>query len=374
MAHAYTPGLKVSGRVVLLKRRTLPIPGEILVRPGDRVSSDAVVARAFLPGKVHTVNVVNQLSIQPGEIQEFMLKREKDAVRKDEPIAENRPLLKFMRTTLRSSVDGTVESVSAVTGQVLLREPPRPLEVKAYVDGTVVETVGTEGVVVETCGAFAQGIFGLGGETTGPIALAVERPDQDLSPDLLGPQHRGKVVVGGAYAPSEAFRLAREVGLSALVVGGIDDRDLRSLLGYDLGVAITGAETIGFTLILTEGFGRIPMARRTFDLLRANLGRKACVSGATQIRAGEMRPEIIIPEGPGAPPIAAGVASREGLQAGDPIRIIREPYFGRIGVVGELNPEPVRIETEAKVRVLTVRFDDGETVVVPRANVEILET
>ena len=93
---------------------------------------------------------------------------------------------------------------------------------------------------------------------------------------------------------------AKEMGVAGLVVGGIHDKDLRALLGYDLGVAITGTEQVGFTLILTEGFGTIPMAAKTFSLLSAHAGQQASISGATQIRAGVIRPEIIIPKGAGA--------------------------------------------------------------------------
>ena len=72
--------------------------------------------------------------------------------------------------------------MSAVTGQLILREPPIPVEVDAYVDGTVVEVMPDEGVVVETPGAFIQGIFGVGGETYGAIVLAVSGPDDEPRP------------------------------------------------------------------------------------------------------------------------------------------------------------------------------------------------
>ena len=32
------------------------------------------------------------------------------------------------------------------------------------------------------------------------------------------------------------------------------------MLGYDLGVAITGSERIGLTVVITEGFGEIAMS------------------------------------------------------------------------------------------------------------------
>jgi len=149
---------------------------------------------------------------------------------------------------------------------------------------------------------------------------------------------------------------------------------LRQLLGRDLGVAITGSEDLGFTLVLTEGFGRIRMAERTWTLLGAQQGRMASVSGATQMRAGVMRPEILIP-GAGAVAEAAESGRGAGLEVGWLLRVIREPNFGRIGRVLEVPSELRELDTEARVRVLVVEFsDDGARTVVPRANVELIES
>ena len=55
------------------------------------------------------------------------------------------------------------------------------------------------------------------------------------------------------------------------------------------------------------------------------------------------------------------------------IRIIREPYFGAIGKVLSLPVELQKLEQESSVRVLEAELEDGRTVTVPRANVEIIE-
>ena len=377
MGHTYTPGLTVTPRTIISKKRILPLSGTVLVKANDTVTSSTVVARAELPGKVYVVNLVNQLGILPEDLPDYMIKREGEKVEKGDILAETRPLIKWFKTDVRSPITGTVETVSTATGQVILREPPRPVELFAYLDGTVVETFLGQGVRVETPCAFIQGIFGIGGETWGEVVLAASSPDEDLSESMLTPHHAGKVVVGGAFAGAEVLARARAVGVKAIVVGGMHDKDLRALLGYDLGVAITGTESVGFTLVLTEGFGRIPMAGKTFELLKKLGGRKACVSGATQIRAGVMRPEIIVPLAPGerVEGIEAGQVgeARGGVKVGDPVRVIREPFFGHIGQVAGLPPDLTVIPTESHVRVMEVMFPDGTRAVVPRANIEVIE-
>jgi hypothetical protein len=372
MAHSYTPGLTVADHTVVRRRRLLPLPGTLLAKVGDRVRSDQAVARAELPGKVYPVNLANQLSIAPDEIKDYLVKKEGDAVQKDEILAENKPLIKWFKTEIRAPVSGTIESLSEITGQVLLREPPRVLNVLAYIDGTVVETIPRQGVVIESACSLVQGIFGIGGEVWGELLLAVASPDEPLGPGHLKPEMKGKIVVGGSFLPAATLTKAKELGVAGLVVGGIHDKDLRALLGYDLGVAITGTEQVGFTLILTEGFGTIPMAAKTFRLLSAHSGRKASISGATQIRAGVIRPEIIIPRATGASDHPAQV-ERTGIRLGDSVRIIRDPLFGKIGEVSALPSDLTRIPTESDVRVLEVVFADGARAVIPRTNIEVIE-
>ena len=374
MAHAYTPGLRVTDYTVLRRSRRLPMKGQVLVQVGDVVHREQVVARTELPGNVRTMNVVNRLGIAADELPTFMLKKEGDTVRQGEAIAASRPLIKWFKTTVEADVDGVVESISAITGQVLLREPPLPVEVLAYVDGSIVEVIAGEGVTVETRGAFVQGIFGVGGEAFGPLHVFSDAPGQDLAPEMIDASSAGRIIVGTGLVTHAVIDKARQVGAAGIIGGGIHDSDLRNLLGYDLGVAITGAEEIGLTVIVTEGFGRIAMARRTFDILRDCHGRQASLSGATQIRAGVMRPEIIVPDLERAAPVTESAAGHgEGMGEGDPLRVIRAPYFGHIGTVGRLLADLQQVESGASVRVLEVEFEDGTRAVVPRANVELIE-
>jgi hypothetical protein len=372
VTHAYTPGLRVATRVVVRRERRLPLRGQVLVRRGDPVGPQDVVARTELPGNVQTLNLAARLGVDPARAPGTLTRSQGAEVHEGEIVAEARGLFGLSRRTVTAPADGTLESVSPITGQLVLREPPLPVEVSAYVRGVVVEELPDEGVVIEARGALLQGIFGVGGETWGAVALAVDGPDAELTPMRLRPEHRGHVVVGGSHLRFEALERAREIGVAAIVVGGMDDLDLRRLLGRDLGVAITGSEALGLTVVLTEGFGRIRMAERSWELLAARAGRLASVSGATQIRAGVVRPEIIIPEtDSGSAPGDPGPGP--GLAIGVLVRVIRAPHFGRVGRVVELPTELGRLETEALVRVLGVVFpEDGSRVLVPRANVEII--
>ncbi len=372
MAHAYTPGLKVTEKLLIRKRRVLPLKGEVLAKVGDRVKPDDVVARTMLPGSVSPINVANKLGIPPEDIEMVMLKKNGDKIKENEPIAMSKTLFIF-KNYCHATINGTIESISHVTGQVLQRGEPVPVEVKAYLEGEVTEVIPNEGVIVTCMGAFVQGIFGIGGETYGKIQIATPDNKTILTDDLINESLSGKVVIGGSQVTAAALKKAISIGAKGIVTGGFDDKDLRDFLGYDIGVAITGSEEIGLTLVVTEGFGQINMARKTFDLLKNHEGEMACINGATQIRAGVIRPEVVIPSKTESSYEEVAETTIVGLQAGSPIRVIRHPYFGWLGTVTDL-PSPLqKLESESKARILEVEFEDGRRVIVPRANVEMIE-
>lgn len=372
MGTAYTPGLTVSPGTTIRKQRRLPLKGNVLVNVGDKVIADTVVARTDIPGIIQTVKVAEVLGIEPAEAIAALQVKEGDEVTAGQIFAETKSFFGLMRSECKTQFTGRVELISPTTGHVGVRLPAKPVEVTAYINGTVSEVIENEGVVVEAYGALVQGIFGVGGERMGKLVVAVDSPDVMLTEDCITDAHVGMVIVGGSGVTLGALRKGASIGAKGIVVGAIVDTDLVAYLGHDIGVAITGHEDISTTLILTEGFGSIAMAARTFELLKSLEGRDVSINGATQIRAGVIRPEIIAPLDV-KPDQAETWAQGMILDIGTHIRVIREPYFGQLGTVTKLPPELVTVESGAVVRILEAKLNNGEEVVVPRANVEIIE-
>ena len=372
MAHAYAPGLTVAEYTRFRKERRLPLKGSVIAKKGDLVKAMQIVARTELPGAVYPVNMAHKLGITAGEVPGAMKVPMGSSVTKGQEIAHTTSFFGLFSASANSPIDGTVESISKVTGQVMLRAKPVPVELNAFMDGEVVEVIENEGVLVETWATFIQGIFGIGGEVHGPIKMLATNPDQVLDASMITEECAGQIVVGGSLVTIDAINKALKVKALGIIAGGLNDADLRQLLGYDLGVAVTGNEDKGLTVIVTEGFGRIRMADRTFKLIATQNGRAASINGATQIRAGVMRPEIVIPV---AHRGEAHKTQKEAgaMEIGSQLRLIREPYFGALAKVVSLPHALTVCETEAKVRVVEVELVSGEKVLLPRANVELIE-
>ena len=374
MAHSYTPGLKVLKSTKILKERRLPLKGSVESKVGERVKPNDIVAKTDLPGNVQMINVANQLNIDASDINQCMIKTTGESIHKNDLIAETKGIFGFFKSSVLSPVDGTIETISDVTGQVVLRESPIPVEVDAYIEGKVNEVISEEGVVIKANGVFIQGIFGIGGESRGEIKTIVDNRESEITKDMITVEEKGKIIIGGSFISIDAYKKAIECEVGGIVVGGFNYYDLEEILGYTLGVAITGSEDLHTSLIVTEGYGKIQMGQQTFDLLNSHNGKLASINGATQIRAGVIRPEIIIPLDPSDASRESGDSNKsDGMTMDSLVRVIRSPNFGKIGVVKELPPELRKMESETMVRVAIVHID-GNRFEIPRSNLEVVET
>ncbi len=282
--------------VVISKARRLPAPGEVLVRLGDQVREDTPIARGRVRNtELVEIRVDQRLGVDAMDVGAYMLRGEGDAVKKDEVIALRRSFFGSSSKVLRTPIDGTIEAFSRSAGKLLIRGLPIPIEVKAHMPGRVTELFPLEGAVVECRGAIAMGAIGVGSEARGPVEVLADGPGDVLTEGPITKSHAGKVVVGGATATPEALRKAQSVGVAALIVGGIDEKDLTDLLGHELNLGDTGGERIGFTLVSLAGFGAEPLDDEALNILREHEGRLACVDGTTQIRTRMLRPEVILP-------------------------------------------------------------------------------
>ncbi len=433
------------------KLRKLPMPGEVLVQVGDKVTPETVVAKVNLnPGIPWVVPVARQIGVEPHKLEEFMMVKAGDVVQQKQIIARADETGIYGRTEYEAPISGVVEEISCKSGRVVIREelgreePPisfnaclelrckpkelpqymlkkvgdevkkgqiiakkgqghtystntartpisgiiaeindqtgsvtvaRPLEeamIKGYITGSIVEVLPERGCVVETPAAIVNGIFGVGGETHGVLKVAVPSHDTVLEEHHISEDMEGKIVVGGAFVTNEALSKALQVGVKGVITGAASYLSLTKSLGCKLGVGVTGHEDIDMTVILTEGFGHLNMRRAVFETFMAVEGFHVSINGATQIRAGAIRPEVIIPLPDWDQELENEPILDEELVIGQVVRCINKPYFGEIGQVIEVPREAVLIETECLAPVVKVQLNDGRQVFVPRQNVEVL--
>ena len=289
-------GVKLEEETLIRKIRRIPSQGEVFVEVEDTVDAETVIASCTVRNpEAEELKVFAKLGVEPDQTDRYMLKKEGDPVAKDEVIAIYRAFFNRFTKTCRSPMDGFLEVFVKSVGRVIVRGNPIPVEVKAHIPGMITEVIPEKGAVVETKGTLVNGVFGVGGETRGELAFAVDQPGEPLTTETMRDSHKGKIIVGGSVVTLDALRKAAKTGVSGIVSGGVDQKDLTDFLGHEIGLGLTGEEKAGPTLIITEGFGVYPMRDETYQLLRSHEGKQVSIDGTTQIRQRILRPEIVIP-------------------------------------------------------------------------------
>ncbi len=181
------------------------------------------------------------------------------------------------------------------TGRVLIKVVSRPLELTAYLAGTVANVIAGRGVVIETTGALIQAALGFGGESFGVLQVVSKRATDPMKARAIDVTMHGAIVVGGAWFDETVLEQAIQMQVRGLIVGSMD------------GGLLEAARNAPFPILLTEGLGHIAMAAPIFKLLKSNAGREVSISALTRTRWGVQRPEILDPAAVGFEARAAGL-------------------------------------------------------------------
>lgn len=333
---------------------TLPYPGEILVKPGDRVEPGTLLGQNRLsPPMVYFIDVRGQAgytkNLSTGEVLSRITIRPGDEVS---------PGTVVFRHEVGSGISRAVHEVkSPVRGLVTRVSPPGLIclrEIQDY-DGKphVVDVAAPLGVKPKQFGRFLKvrmGEFVLRGQAlaVGERLVTVKSPSAGtitevdkrkgtvtvqyvtdpvrLESPLHGtvsgvvPEHSlrvsfrgvrtecvlglGKDVCGAlstvpgkgvlllveASLTSEDIARAEDTGAAALICPGIPGEVVSGYLGCDPGVILTGGEDLPVSILAVSGVGSTGYSTEVWRTLSAMSGNHGAVFTTTRIRAGVERP------------------------------------------------------------------------------------
>jgi hypothetical protein len=368
--NALSPSLAFEAKTKIEKKRELPIKGTILVSEGAVVQAEDIVANAEMQGELVLLKVSEKLGIHPSELGATLLVKLGEKVSQGQVICKHSGLFGLLSSRFLSPLNGTIEFISEATGHITIRSQSKTVNVRAHVPGRVTKLEDSKAVWIESNVAFAQGIFGLGGERRGKLKLVSKEDNQVINAEDLPDDLQDCVILAKYQLAATTYGVLSEKGVRGVIVGSIDDNQLETILGYQLGIAITGEEKISFTVVVTEGFGSISMSKRIFELLQSFEGKMVSIDGTTQIRAGAVRPEIIVPLDSNTEVMS--IPQPKSLEVGAHVRIIRYPFFGVEGVIEELPVKPEKLSSGSYARVLKIKLASGESITVPRVNIELM--
>lgn len=350
----YTSKIRISSLTRVYRKRVLPSPGEVLVEPGQRVESTQVVARTSVPSSFRIVAVARLLSVPASQAEDYLQVDLGDSVHRGDIIAKRSGLL---GQSVEAPIDGIMTAKGG--GQVLIEAQPAPFELRAYIPGTVLDVKDRQVVSIETAGALIEGTWGSGGEGVGVLKGMTKRPDETLRTRGIDPSCHGAILFAGTTLDAEPLARAEDAEVRGVITGGLAPELLSTV------------ERLTYPVIVTDGFGDLPMTPSIFNLLRENDGRETSISGQSEMQWRSKRPEIIIPMPNRQPP--GDETERHGqLTHGAQVRIVRAPHRGSVGTVTDIPQYAQHIATGARAYCVGVDIGQDEPVFVPLVNLEIL--
>jgi hypothetical protein len=371
----------VSGGSFVLDR-LLSEPGEVTVRVGDAVTSETVVARQASADRPTTLFVASELGVPNNSVSRYLTKSIGSAYQAGEVIARTRHGLRTVSVTAPSA--GKLAAVEEAAGTVTFVTSSDVVSLQALVNGEVERVVPERGAVIRGSGIRIFGILGFGTEAIGQLMIGPDRPDRELTPDQVRDTWKSRIVVCGMTAGAPALNKLRQAGVAGIIVGSIAEADIRRFLApgaagaeMSLGAFWTGrhpeapfaaaAASAPFVIVVTEGFGRVPMAEPVFNFLREHEGQTASIQAATCVGNDLRRPEIYI----------TSQGRNDGQRASDellPGRPVRLVGARDLGVVASCQSTAFQQYTDSGVAttVAQVALPSGEQRVVPVANLEVL--
>ena len=337
---------------VIRRERLLPIPGKILVRKGQKVVANDIIAEAELAPKHLILDVCRGLGLSPEQADKEIKVRMGDEVEEGDVLAGP---VGMTRRVIRSPGIGRIVVVES--GQILIALTGKPFALKAGMPGEVQDLIADRGAIIETTGALIQGVWGNGQIDSGVLHVLAKNPANELTPDHMDPSMRGSVIMAGYVEKAEVLKMAADIPLKGMV-----------LASMHAGL-IPLAQKLPFPLILIEGFGDLSMNPAAFQLLETSEGRDTTLKAEAWNALSGARPEIIIPLP--APPDTGLPKETDVYKVGQQVRVLREPFFGQVGTITFVED---RVEFPSGVRATgaSIRFEDGSSEMLPLANLEVL--
>lgn len=334
------------------RTRTLSVPGQVLVRVGQKVSAADVIAQAPVPTTHMVLDIRRGLGLsRASEAERCIVRQQGDRLEKGDIIAESSGLLsRFVRAPVAGEV------VAVFGGQVLLRTGATVVDVQAGMAGTVIEIVPEFGAVVEANGGLIQGVWGNGRIDNGPLLVVTKFPADELTSQMVDVSMRGAIVLGGHCTDADALRAGADFSLRGMILSSMPAR------------LLPVASSMKYPIMLVEGFGRLPYNQIAFDLLVTSEKRDVSVNAVFNPQEGR-RPELVIhlPASGQTPPETDYFAPDQ------TVRIQGAPYAGKIGKIVQVRQAYFRLSNGLKVQAADVQLDHDTRVTVPLANLEVIK-
>lgn len=319
---------------------TLPLPGKVLVHPGQDVEIGSPIAEAILPARFQVFDVLNHFRIRTSDLEGCIKRLAGEDVQKGDVIARKPG---FLSHIFRAPEAGKVVSVR--DGRVTLAMGEKTIQITSPITGVVSELIPGLGASIVARGTAVRAAWGNGKIGTG-LLRSVESLKESDRKELAD-----RIIVLNSQLDRTSMSILADAEVTGVVVAALDPMLEEQYRGWKI------------PLISLVGFGETVLDQTISDRLSHSQDQLFFLMG-------KQTPILFMPDQESSP--VELFAADEPNLLGSKVRLLGMPYFGSLATIVELPEEEERLGSGVLSKVAVVERDDATIIRIPLENLEIL--
>lgn len=369
--------MRIKKGVVTHIFRNIPGQGKILASIGQDVKPSDVLGRASVSGGFRKIDLARELKVEPGQVKNHLNRQLGQIIYKGELLAFSKGGLLGGKKIITAPTDGILESLDSATGELTIRFLPHNTDLPAAVFGIVDAISSLPRRVSIRCEVTqVLGIFGSGKVREGILKI-LSRADLINTNQIL-PQYAEQIVVAGSLIYKDAILSSISKGVNGIITGGINAKDYRAMAGGRIIFPRKMGSDIGLGVLVTEGFGSLPISRDIFEVLKNFSGRFAILDGNSGVlnlpsfenSSMDRVRKVSLPQESNLVIGKDEIVARE-LTKGQVVRVIASPFMGEAGSLESIDQMPTVLPTGIRTYLVNIRTQT-RVIRVPYSNIEII--
>lgn len=351
--------------------------GRIKVHVGQELRPEDIIGEGETTTGFISTDIASALHSSPETALSYIKKPIGQLIYAGEPLGIKSSLFGLSKKTFFAPTDGILDFYDTKSGILRIKLFPRNLRMASGVFGVVDEVDPVSGRVVIRCMAqVLYGMFGSGKERDG-ILKVIGSPEALISSRQISSLDQNQILVGGGVIFTDALEKALGMHVSGLISGGINSVAYKEMVGGRWNLVNKKWSDVGITLVVTEGFGSIPIGDDIYNVLKSYDGRFCLIDGN--------RSRIVLPTTDqnsmiyirktrlpkGSYIETEAQTSIIALQVGVWVRVVASSHLGVLGVVEAIDQTPTLLPSGIKTIMVVINTKNGR-LRVPYLNLEAI--
>lgn len=382
--YTYQKTRVLKDNIIHIKRQLPGGQGALRVAVGQEVSPSDILGEGAHFSGFRTIHLARELGVNPKRALSYLKRPLGKNIYQGEMLALCEGFLGFKKKVLISPIDGVLDYYDEKSGDLKVKLLPKPLKLISGVYGLVEDINQSSGsVIIKTQATIIYGVLGTGKERSGMLKALGSFEDL-IGVNQILPDTSSDILVGGGLVSLDALEKAVSLGVGGFISGGIGFKDYKSMGGSGMSEAVGNWydldrhwADVGITLMVTEGFGLIPIGEDIFGALKKHDGKFAIIDGNSKklILPSQDQNSMMCVRKISLPKVSYAKIITEKemaeLKVGSGVRVISTPFLAFQGTIEAIDKSQTKLPSGVTTYMITIATPKKK-IKMPYQNLEII--